>query len=598
MGNIFKKFKNIFPNPLVKIRKTKMLFIFLLLIILFTSPFLIFELYFYNRTYPNISVASYDVGGMKKEQAKGYLSANINLPAKMILMIKDKTFELSLNDIGFYYDFDKTIDKAFQVYRTEPFYESYPDKYLTFVNKVNVKPVISYDNIKLEEYINVVAQEVAVEPIYPKVTLVKGVVMVDPGKSGESIDKEKFKNTFEKKSTAFDFTSIDLPLKFSDTTLNGKRAEEFRVRAEKLIDKSIILKYNDDIIGEVKNDTILNYLDPFKLYNHNNIIESINKDVATKIDREPQNAVFRFTDNKVNEFVPAKDGIRVIEQTLLENILSSLDKLENSDETSSTIDVPVETMPPKITTAEVNDLGIKELLGRGVSKFAGSIPGRIHNISLASSKFVGILVPPGEVFSFNDTLGDVSVFTGYKQAYIIRDGKTVLGDGGGVCQVSTTLFRALLDAGFPIVERRAHSYRVGYYEQGSPVGLDATVFSPTTDLKFKNDSPANILIQTEFDAKNTTLIFEIYGTSDGRVATTTKPVIVSSSAPPEDLYIDDPTLPTGTIKQIDYKAWGAKVVFDQKVERNGEVIYQNTFVSNYRPWQAKFLRGTGYQPVN
>ena len=101
-----------------------------------------------------------------------------------------------------------------------------------------------------------------------------------------------------------------------------------------------------------------------------------------------------------------------------------------------------------------------------------------------------------------------------------------------------------------------------------------------------------------FDAKNSTLVFEIYGTSDGRVATTTKPVITSSVAPPEDLYIDDPTLPTGTVKQIDYKAWGARVVFDHKVERNGEIIYQNTFVSNYRPWQAKFLRGTGPVVLN
>jgi vancomycin resistance protein YoaR len=123
--------------------------------------------------------------------------------------------------------------------------------------------------------------------------------------------------------------------------------------------------------------------------------------------------------------------------------------------------------------------------------------------------------------------------------------------------------------------------------------MDATVFDPTTDLKFTNDTPAHLLIQTEFDAKNYSLVFEIYGTDDGRISTTTKPQITSSTPPPEDLYIDDPNLPEGTIKQIDYKSWGAKVVFDYTVERNNEVIFEKTFLSNYRPWQAVFLRGTG-----
>jgi vancomycin resistance protein YoaR len=238
-------------------------------------------------------------------------------------------------------------------------------------------------------------------------------------------------------------------------------------------------------------------------------------------------------------------------------------------------------------------LGIKELIGRGSSRFAHSIVNRIYNIGLASSRFKGVLVAPDEIFSFNQVLGDVSALTGYKQAFVIKDGKTVLGDGGGVCQVSTTLFRAVLDAGLPIVERRAHSYRVGYYEQDSPPGIDATVFAPSTDLKFKNDTPGHLLIQPLYDAKAQTLVFEIYGTDDGRVATTTKPITTSVTAAPPDLYVDDPTLPAGTIKQIDFKAAGARVVFDYQVTRAGEEIYSNTFVSNYRPWQAVFLRGTG-----
>ncbi len=168
-----------------------------------------------------------------------------------------------------------------------------------------------------------------------------------------------------------------------------------------------------------------------------------------------------------------------------------------------------------------------------------------------------------------------------------------MGDGGGVCQVSTTFFRAILNAGLPIIERRAHSYRVSYYEQGSSPGLDANVYDPTTDLKFKNDTPGYLLIQTLIDSASSTLIFEIYGTSDGRVTTISKPVVTDITPPSEDLYIDDPTLPQGEIKQIDWKAWGAKVWFNYIVERGEETIYQKTFYSNYRPWQAVYLRGTG-----
>lgn len=212
---------------------------------------------------------------------------------------------------------------------------------------------------------------------------------------------------------------------------------------------------------------------------------------------------------------------------------------------------------------------------------------------LAASKFNGVLVKPGETFSFNDVLGDVSAYTGFQQAYVIKEGKTVLGDGGGVCQVSTTLFRAIINAGLPVVERAAHAYRVGYYEQDSPPGFDATVYSPSPDLKFKNDTPGYILIQTSVDLNKLSLVFELYGTNDGRVASVSKPTITNQSPPPPNLYQDDPTLPVGTVKQIDFAAWGATVSFNYTVEKDGQVAYQKTFVSNFRPWQAVYLRGTG-----
>jgi len=306
-----------------------------------------------------------------------------------------------------------------------------------------------------------------------------------------------------------------------------------------------------------------------------------------------ENALFQFTNGKVIAFKPSKAGRMVNEQKLKDQFTSSLTWAIQTNTKQIVLSVPVNTIEPNVTTKQSNSFGIKELIGRGYSEFPGSIPGRIHNVALAAAKLNGVLIPPGNTFSFNDTVGDISAATGYQSAYIIKDGRTVMGDGGGVCQVSTTLFRAALAAGLPIVERTAHSYRVHYYEDdGSKAGLDATVFNPTEDLKFINDTPAYILIQTKIDLANVNLAFEFYGAKDGRKAEILNHTVGGIVPPPPALYQDDPTLPIGVVNQVDFAAWGAKASFEYRVSRNGQTIFEKTFMSNYRPWQAVYLKGT------
>jgi len=317
--------------------------------------------------------------------------------------------------------------------------------------------------------------------------------------------------------------------------------------------------------------------------------------LSQNIDIAPQDALFQFEQGKVIAFAPSKDGRRLNSpntKSLVMQKIAAAARDENLIASPMILDLPVETVLPSFTTENSNTYGIAELIGVGKSKFAGSIENRKKNIQRAASRISGRLIPPGEVFSFNNTLGDVSVATGFLPAYIIQQGRTVLGDGGGVCQVSTTLFRAVLNAGLPIEERRAHAYRVSYYEQDSGPGLDATVFAPSVDFKFKNDTAHYILIQAITDISSTSLTFELYGTSDGRRAEVTKPVILSQSPPPEDFYQDDPTLEAGVVKQVDWRAWGAKVNFNYKVMRGEEIIYDKVFFSAFQPWRAVFLRGT------
>lgn len=311
------------------------------------------------------------------------------------------------------------------------------------------------------------------------------------------------------------------------------------------------------------------------------------------INTKPVEAVFTFENGRVTEFKASSDGREVNKEELNNKLLSQAKAvLGSSLQKVVIIQIPIKILKPNLTTDKVNQMGIRELIGTGTSLYQHSIDSRIYNVALAASRVNGVLVAPGEIFSFAKAVGDVSSLTGYKQAYVISGGKTVLGDGGGVCQVSTTLFRAALNAGLPIVERHPHAYRVGYYEQDSPPGIDATVYVPSVDFKFKNDTGHHILIQTIVDPVELRLTFMFYGTSDGRISEVSSPVITNQVPAPEAKYEDDPSLPKGQIKQVDFAAPGAKSTFSRIVKRDGKIISEDTFVSNYRPWQAVFLRGT------
>lgn len=324
----------------------------------------------------------------------------------------------------------------------------------------------------------------------------------------------------------------------------------------------------------------------------------LNKKIAAAaplIEKDPVDAIYNFVPNagpdkkgRVTTFRPSKDGLTIDREKIKQIIVQAGRK-----QTSIFVNLPTKIIPPLISSSTADLLGIKNLLGRGESYFYDSIPGRIYNIDLGTGKINGSLIAPNEIFSFNTAIGTVSAVFGFAKAYAIKEGKTVLDDGGGVCQVSTTLYRAVLNAGLPVIERHAHSYRVGFYEQGGFLpGMDATVYPPSPDLKFKNDTGGWILIQTDFDKVNHKLTFDLFGTSDGRQTAITDPVITSSSSPPNPIYEDDPNSPIGQIKQTDTAHYGAKVYFKRQVFKDNKIYIDETVWSTYIPWPARFLRGT------
>jgi vancomycin resistance protein YoaR len=181
---------------------------------------------------------------------------------------------------------------------------------------------------------------------------------------------------------------------------------------------------------------------------------------------------------------------------------------------------------------------------------------------------------------------------------IIFGGRTIEGVGGGVCQVSTTAFQAAFHAGFPILERTPHGYRVGYYEQGEGPGMDATVFYPVVDFKFVNESPHHLLIETYTYERSQKLLFKFYSTSDGRTVEKADVQIYDVIPHPPDLYVEDPELETGEIKQVDWSADGANVLITRVVRNaDGSLLREDNFFSHYLPWQAIFNYGPGTEGI-
>ncbi|KKS77332.1 MAG: VanW family protein [Candidatus Woesebacteria bacterium GW2011_GWB1_43_14] len=575
--------------------------VLLCLLVLSGSASIILAFY-HAKIYPNIFISDKSFGGLGQEEAKNIYREKFAVPEKINIEVatqKEKlNFELETNTFKASFNADKDVYDAYLYGREGNIFYDLKNLVELIAKRQNRQLSLEYDNGELENQISVIIGQANIEPIYPKISLSVSEIVISDGENGEKLNGEELKTNILNAILKRSQDKIIINTEIMSVALDSNQREVLIERAQKLKEKSLSFTFEFEEFHYSK-DKLFLFLNPLDSY-HLEVIKKESESIAEKLNRDPQNPTFTFLPTgevgeggRVQEFAPAKPGVKVKTEELTKLFTESIKELETTEETSLIKKIPVEESPPEFATEDVNNLGIKELIGRGTSTFRGSIASRVYNIGLASSRISGALVKPGEVFSFNATLGEVDKITGYKEAYIIQDGQTVLGDGGGVCQVSTTLFRAVLDAGLPVLERRAHSYRVGYYEQGWPVGFDATVYNPTTDFKFKNDTDSHILIQRIYNPNTSSLIFELYGTKDGRIATTTKPVITDVQAPPEDLYIDDPNLPSGQIKQIDYKAWGSKVSFYYEVSRGGEIIYSKTFYSNYQPWQAKFLRGTG-----
>ncbi len=544
----------------------------------------------HSKFYPNVTIGSVAVGGLRRDEARALIEKAM---AENEIKLSYNGFGWSLPASAIPVNIEESLNQAYRVGRRLDL----RDYALVFVAKEQRFALVTKEGVS-EAYTKLyeeMAQAIEIPTVPTELRVNKGKIEVMNGSDGVMVDSARLYQAISTKVAKLETGEVAIPTQIVSAQLREDETRALLDSAERLLPKTIRLTLDDDRI-ELAGSELLSFLEakpgsPGGI-NQERLSEYVEA-VAESLNREPVDAKFGYQEGRVTEFAPSRDGLKVDVETTMERVEEGIRQLIVNEEGVRSIEIAAERTPPVVTIDKVNELGIKERIGRGESYYAHSIPNRIYNVGLAAERINTVLVPPGEEASFNKMVGEVSAATGYRSAYIISQGRTILGDGGGLCQVSTTLFRAAMNAGLPILERWGHSYRVSYYEQNSKAGLDATVIAPSKDFRFRNDTPGHILIQTINDPKNLHLVIEIYGTSDGRVATLTEPKVWGITPPLPTIYQDDPSLPAGTTKQVDWAASGARASFEYKVTRNGETLQDQTFSTVYRPWAAVYLRGTG-----
>ncbi|MBI4709444.1 MAG: VanW family protein, partial [Candidatus Portnoybacteria bacterium] len=380
---------------------------------------------------------------------------------------------------------------------------------------------------------------------------------ITQAKTGEIFDRENLSRELEARLASLNRSPIELIKIIDLPKVTEDKNNKAKIRAKEIAALTPIqLEYNDST-WPIEKAELIGWLDFIPVAQKDQTMDIVISEIsvqnfltelAPSVNRETVNANLALNDGKVVAFALSQNGRKLKIQESAKKI--SQDILARQKEVS----LIIEETKPEITTDTIDTLGLTSLIGQGVSDFAGSPKNRTHNIGVGAARFNGVLIEPGQDFSFNEILGEVSAKEGYLPELVIKGNKTIPEYGGGICQISTTLFRAAINSGLKITERYPHAFPVKYY---NPQGFDATIYPPHPDLRFINDTPNNILIQSKIIG--TKITFELYGTKDDREIKVNGPIILESN-------------PDGSMKTILY----------QEIWRNGELERKDTFRSNYK----------------
>ncbi len=547
-----------------------------------------------NRIYPGVSALGVRLDGMTKDEATKALNqaADNALDKGLTFSLDSKTVTLQVSSNSdapdlILYDIDKAADAAYSVGRQRQTQKIAYELLRARIRPIKIAVDAQIDEARLAESLKGQFADNLPAPTDAtyEIDLPKGgepVVRVVPDRDGVELD---LAGTFDKLHQQAALAS------FSPLSLKTKKTKAAKLSADlqPLIDQvkailarpSLVFTY-DDKTYPIATSTLASWItseNGAAVLDKAAFASSVHA-LAKDIEVESKSGTIEVKDGKIEKFEAGTVGRKV-------NIDKTMQPLLDSWPPSSTFPLVVEEERGQITGGELDEFGIKELIGVGKSNFRNSPTNRIRNIKKAvEEKVNGTLIAPGETFSMLKSLGPVDGAHGWWPELVIKGDKTTPEFGGGLCQVGTTMFRAAIDTGLPIVERRNHSYRVSYYE---PAGTDATIYDPAPDLKFLNDTGKYIFVNAYI--VGTEISFEMWGTKDGRTVETTKPKIYNIVSPPAMKLVESTDLEPGKKKCTESAHAGADAEFSTAVTYADGNKREETFRSHYRPWQAVCLVG-------
>lgn len=587
-----------------------------LFLIFLIAANLLFSAFYSNRILPGVSMSGIPLEGLTIDQAAAVIGKTISFPDKgvILLMAGDKSWSVSPAQLGIYLDPQSSAKAAFGVGRKGSLLNILAKRLSSFTSTSEVFPTFIYDQKASVSVLEQIAAQIN-QPIREASISLNGTdVVVTQGQPGIQLD---FANSLiginnqvqtmqngtvqlavlqtlpgvMDASAQGDLARSILSQPFTLTIpANLGAAEPIQIPPEKL---APMLQFAN--ISDTSGSKITVGVNPI-------LMKAYLSSIADSLNTSPQNARFIFNDDtRQLDLLP--DGHAVIGRVVnTESSTTAINQaIQNGSHNAELVfDI---TNPPVMDDAKGADLGITELVYAYTSYFRGSTSDRVQNIKTASSRFHGLLLAPGETLSMADVLGDITLDNGYAEAMIILGDQTIKGVGGGVCQVSTTLFRTVFYSGLEILERHSHAYRVGYYEQTASghnqdlAGLDATVFVPIVDFKFRNDTPYWLLMETYVSTSNYSLTWKFYSTKDGRTVDYSSTGLTNIVKAPDPVYRENPDLPQGTKKQVDWAVDGATVTVTRTVTKNGQVIHSDRFYTKYQAWGDVFEYGPGTEGI-
>jgi vancomycin resistance protein YoaR len=563
-----------------------------------------YRLVYIGRIFPGVSVAGIDVSGLKRDDAALKIQAALTFPYTGRLVFRDgqNVAVETPARLGMVLDPAATAQLAYDFGRKGGVFQTINDQLNAAQVGIALPPVIIFDQRIAYSYLQNLALQTN-KPVVEASLVINGLEVASrPGQIGRSLNTEATLVYLHAQMQSF--RDGEIPLVIQEQPPQVMDASTQAAAARNLLAAPLTLSIPDARSGdpgpwqigpaELAPMLQVGRLDTgsgaqYALQLDRTQLQILLENIAKQVNRPESNARFTFNEatGQLEPTLASVIGLQV-------DIPGSLDEIEKAvavGQQSAFLRINL-TEPQVADTANGQQLGITQLISTETTYFYGSSAARLKNIETAASNFRGLLVGPGETFSMGAHLGDISLDSGYAEALIIYNGKTIKGVGGGVCQVSTTLFRTVFFAGFPVAERHAHAYRVYYYEQrpggrNDPTlsGFDATVYFPLVDFKFKNDTPYWLLMDTFFDRATYSLTWKFYSTSDGRTVQwdTTGPTNIVPAPPPVITF--NPDLgPDEQLKHVDYAADGADVTLNRMVMQDGKIWFVDKFVTQYQPW--------------